>query len=123
MLLRCSLPMLLFISALALAGWAFVIGKPHVDGSDEMVGQYHGPLAGLLRSLPDRQFTARHEIAGNAELPGCGRELHQASLHDDSGSASTPGYFERARILLYLLRSRHWRKAVYEETSQADHGT
>ncbi len=102
MLPRRSLPMLLFIGALALVGWTSVVVKTHMDGSGEMTGQYHGSLAGVLRPVPDRQFTAGCEIAGNA-VP--------------------PGYFERARMLLYLLRSRHWRKAAYSETSQADYRT
>jgi hypothetical protein len=115
MLLRRSLPMLLFIGALALTGWAFVIGKTYVGRSDKMAAQYNEQLAGMLRLIPERQGTPEHGIAGNAELHGSGRELHQASLHDDGGSAPTRGYFERARMLLYLLRSRHWRKAAHDE--------
>ncbi|MGY5776538.1 hypothetical protein [Rhizobium sp. LEGMi135b] len=120
MLLRRSLPMLLFIGALALTGRAFVIDKTYVGRSDEMAAQSHGPLAGMLRLIPEQQLTAGHGIAGNAELSGSDSELRQASLHDDAGSAPAHGYFERARILLYLLRSHHWRKAAPNEPSQAD---
>ncbi|MGY5800166.1 hypothetical protein ACXHMN_02420 [Rhizobium sp. LEGMi12c] len=115
MLLRRSLSMLLFIGALALTGWAFVIDKPYVGRSDKIAVQYHGPLAGVLHLVPERQGTAGHDIAGNAVLPGSGRDLYQASLHDGGGSTPTRSYFERARMLLYLLRSRHWRKAAHDE--------
>lgn len=120
MLLRCILPMLLCVGALALAEWAFIIVKTHRDRSDEMVAQDHGPLAGVLRRIPERQLIAGHEIAGNAAPLRFGSEFRQASLHDDGSSPATPGYFERSRILLYLLRSRHWRKAAPSEPSQVD---
>lgn len=112
MLLRCFPPMLLFIGALALTAWPFIVVKTHSDGSGEMVEQYHRPLAGVLRPIPERQFIAGYEIAGNAVPLHFGRRFRQASsLHGDGSSPATHGYFERARILLYILRSRHWRKA------------
>jgi len=121
MLPRYSLPRLLLIGALALTAWAFVVVKSHMDGSSEMVGQYHRPLAGVLRRIPERQFIAGHEIASNDVPLRFGRGFRQASSpHGDGSSPATPGYFERARILLYLLRSRHWRKAAPNEPSQAD---
>lgn len=120
MLPRCPLSMLLFLGALALTVWASVVVTTHMDGSSEMVGQYHGRLAGVHRPIPDGQFTSGHEITGNAEPPGFASELGQVSLHDDSSSPPTRGYFERARMLLYLLRLRHWRKAAHNDTSQAD---
>jgi hypothetical protein len=49
-----------------------------------------------------------------------GRPAEMVAPQADSDATTTSGYFDRARILLFLLRSRHWRKAAHQDTSQTE---
>lgn len=72
-----------------------------------MVGQYHRPLAGVLRPIPERQFIAGHKIAGNAVPLRFGREFRQtSSLHDDGSSPATLAISkERGSFYTFCVRA------------------
>ncbi|OJY78908.1 MAG: hypothetical protein BGP09_23650 [Rhizobium sp. 60-20] len=123
MLLRYSVPVLVFIGALALTGWAFIIVENHKARPNEMGASNHGPLSGMLHLMSERQAATWHRVASNAVSAASGSEVRRAPSDDDGDARPTPGYFERARMLLFLLRSRHWRKLAHHETPQAEHGT
>jgi len=110
MLLRYAFPVPIFIGALALTGWAFPILKSHTVRPDEMATPYPGAFADMRHLTSERQDPAGYRIAGDAVPTGSGGEARQAPSRGDSNAPSPPGYFERARMLLYLLRTRHRRK-------------
>jgi len=115
MLLRRSLPALFAIGALALTGCISATMKNYAAVPDQVVMLHYGPPA-RLRDLEFRQHNPTwSRVSANGAPAPPNREVSRD--RHDTDPEPKPGYIKRAKMLLYLLRSRHWRSLPSDQTS------
>jgi len=115
MLLRRSLPALFAVGALALTGCISVTMKNYATMPDQIVMLHYGPPV-HFRDLEHGHHIptwSKVSIKGAPTTPN--PQVSRGRREADSEPKE--GYIKRAKMLLYLLRSRHWRSLPSDQTS------
>ncbi|MFS8045854.1 hypothetical protein [Rhizobium sp. BR 314] len=115
MLLRRLLPVLLAIGALALTGCVSAMMKTYAPPPAQIVMLHYGPPASLRALDFEQHVHGWHKVAANAAPTAPNHPISPDRRKTDP--APREGYIKRAKMLLYLIRSRHWRSLPYDQTS------
>jgi len=110
MLLRYSVPVLVFIGALALTGWAFIIVENHKARPNEMGASNHGPLSGMLHLMSERQAATWHRVASKAARTLPGSWVASGPREESGGPRPTARFWSGPGVFFCLLRPPSGRK-------------
>ncbi|MBB6484619.1 hypothetical protein [Rhizobium lusitanum] len=115
MLLRRFLPVLFAIGALALTGCVSAMMKTYEPPPAQIVILHYSPPVSLRALDFGQHVHGWRKVAANAAPAAPNRQVFPDRR--DTDTEPKEGYIKRAKMLLYLIRSRHWRSLPYDQTS------
>ncbi|MGG6892506.1 MULTISPECIES: hypothetical protein [Rhizobium] len=78
---------------------------------------------GMLDLKHGRRIQQWHRVSGNVVQPSQSNKVVRDREAANTETAPSGGYIKRAKMLLFLIRTRHWRTLAYDQTPQTTPGT
>ncbi|ENN84945.1 hypothetical protein RHSP_83103 [Rhizobium freirei PRF 81] len=104
-------------------GWVFVVMKDSIGRPAHAAMLHFGAPIGILDLEHGERIQQLQRVSGDVLKLSQNSKVERDREAANTETTPSGGYIKRAKMLLFLIRTRHWRTLADDQTPQTKPGT